>query len=183
VLRYKNYRAEPRYLLARARRALAPLCVTPAHDGQSKGVVYSHRSTFLHSLAQCAAGVFGLTEHDRILPIVRCSREPWGLLMVMVRGSTSSCPTPFFKPSRYAAYDEERLFSGAVPRSGMKCSATPRQIRSTCHRCEWSLRRLTCPSLMEDSSSVRRKDHSAWGMTETTRLRRSHIHLKMLREN
>src|SRR5262249_26046546 len=51
-------------------RAAAAMCYTSGTTGNPKGVVYSHRSTYLHSLASCAAYVFGLTDRDRILPIV-----------------------------------------------------------------------------------------------------------------
>ena len=38
--------------------------------GQSKGVVYSHRSACLHPMAICMGNVFALPEQDRVLPVV-----------------------------------------------------------------------------------------------------------------
>src|SRR5262249_46483002 len=49
-------------------RSAASMCYTTGTTGDPKGVVYSHRSTYLHSLAQW--GAFSLTEADRLLVIV-----------------------------------------------------------------------------------------------------------------
>jgi len=58
----------------------AAMCYTSGTTGNPKGVVYSHRSTWLHSLATCTGGVFGLTPEDRILPIVPMFHaNAWGL--------------------------------------------------------------------------------------------------------
>ncbi|TQN42816.1 fatty-acyl-CoA synthase [Blastococcus colisei] len=45
----------------------AGLCYTSATTGNPKGVLYSHRSMVLHSLAHCLADAFGLSERMRIL--------------------------------------------------------------------------------------------------------------------
>ena len=49
-------------------RSAASMCYTTGTTGDPKGVVYSHRSVYLHSLAQW--GAFSLTEADRLLVIV-----------------------------------------------------------------------------------------------------------------
>jgi len=46
----------------------ASMCYTTGTTGDPKGVVYSHRSVYLHSLAQW--GAFSLTDRDRLLVIV-----------------------------------------------------------------------------------------------------------------
>jgi fatty-acyl-CoA synthase len=50
--------------------AAAAMCYTSGTTGQPKGVVYSHRSTFLHSMAVTSASSVGMTEHDTMLVIV-----------------------------------------------------------------------------------------------------------------
>ncbi len=46
------------------------LCYTSGTDGEPKGVLYTHRSMFLHTLAVNQADVFGLTESDVVMPLV-----------------------------------------------------------------------------------------------------------------
>jgi fatty-acyl-CoA synthase len=58
----------------------AAMCYTSGTTGNPRGVLYSHRSTFLHSLAQCSGAGFGTSEHDRILLIVPMFHaNAWGL--------------------------------------------------------------------------------------------------------
>jgi fatty-acyl-CoA synthase len=51
-------------------RSAAAMCYTSGTTGSPKGVVYSHRSTWLHTMAEQAASSVGMTEEDRILIIV-----------------------------------------------------------------------------------------------------------------
>ncbi len=58
----------------------AAACYTSGTTGNPKGVVYSHRTTFVHSLASRATDTFGISEHDRILllpPMFHANA--WGL--------------------------------------------------------------------------------------------------------
>ncbi len=58
----------------------AAMCYTSGTTGNPKGVVYSHRSTFLHSLGVCSGEALGLRQEDRILPVVPMFHgNAWGL--------------------------------------------------------------------------------------------------------
>lgn len=51
-------------------RQAASMCYTSGTTGDPKGVVYSHRSTFLHALAVSSAAALGIGERDRLLAVV-----------------------------------------------------------------------------------------------------------------
>jgi fatty-acyl-CoA synthase len=51
-------------------RAAAGLCYTSGTTGNPKGVLYSHRSNVLHSMAMCAPDALGLASRSTILPVV-----------------------------------------------------------------------------------------------------------------
>src|SRR5262249_44276639 len=51
-------------------RSAAAMCYTSGTTGLPKGVAYSHRSSYLHSMAVCAANALAISERDRVMPIV-----------------------------------------------------------------------------------------------------------------
>jgi acyl-CoA synthetase (AMP-forming)/AMP-acid ligase II len=58
----------------------AAMCYTSGTTGNPKGVVYSHRSSFLHAMAACTANGIGVGASDRVLPIVPMFHaNGWGL--------------------------------------------------------------------------------------------------------
>ncbi len=63
-----------------AEASAAAMCYTSGTTGKPKGVVYSHRSTFLHSLGTCSGEALGLSYSDRIMPVVPMFHaNAWGL--------------------------------------------------------------------------------------------------------
>ena len=56
------------------------LCYTSGTTGNPKGVLYSHRSTLLHSYAGCTTDVLGLSASDVVLPVVPMFHaNAWGI--------------------------------------------------------------------------------------------------------
>jgi fatty-acyl-CoA synthase len=61
-------------------RDAASICYTSGTTGDPRGVAYGHRSTFVHSLAQCAGNAFDINQHDTILLMVPMFHSnAWGL--------------------------------------------------------------------------------------------------------
>ncbi|MDI3315369.1 MAG: fatty acid--CoA ligase [Mycobacterium sp.] len=60
--------------------AAAAMCYTSGTTGHPKGVVYSHRSSYLHAMAACTANGIGIGCSDRVLPVVPMFHaNAWGL--------------------------------------------------------------------------------------------------------
>jgi fatty-acyl-CoA synthase len=78
----------------------AAICYTSGTTGHPKGVLYSHRSTWLHSNASLTSGVFGLSESDRVLPVVPMFHaNAWGLPYASFLGGASLImPGPDLSP-------------------------------------------------------------------------------------
>jgi len=158
-------------------RDAAAMCYTSGTTGNPKGVVYSHRSTFLHSLAACTGSVFGLTQHDRILLIVPMFHaNAWGLPYAgWLTGADLLMPARFLQaePLCRLIAEERPTVAGAVPTIwndvGRWAETNPIDLSS--------LRLIVCGgsavprSLMERFEERHRvRIVQAWGMTETSPL-------------
>jgi len=100
-------------------RAAALMCYTSGTTGDPKGVVYSHRSTFLHALAVTSASIKGITEADRALVIVPMFHvNAWGMpFAAFLSGATLHMPGPFLQPEHLTAFiaSERTTLTSAVP--------------------------------------------------------------------
>jgi fatty-acyl-CoA synthase len=158
-------------------RAAAAMCYTSGTTGNPKGVVYSHRSTYLHSMAVCSAGAMAIDQYDRVLPIVPMFHaNAWGLpYAAWMAGADFVMPSRFLQPEPLCRLIEaERpTFSGAVPTiwADVLRYAADHPVDLS------SIRMIACGgsavprSLMEafeDRHGV--KIVQAWGMTETSPL-------------
>lgn len=78
----------------------AGMCYTSATTGMPKGVVYTHRSIVLHSLAAGLADSIAICESDVVLPVVPMFHaNAWGLPFASVGfGATQVLPGPMFTP-------------------------------------------------------------------------------------
>jgi acyl-CoA synthetase (AMP-forming)/AMP-acid ligase II len=98
-------------------RDAALMCYTSGTTGDPKGVVYSHRSTYLHAMAVMAASVQGITEADRALAIVPMFHaNAWGMpYAAFLSGATLHMPGPFLQPehlTKFIATERTTVTSG-----------------------------------------------------------------------
>lgn len=97
----------------------AAMCYTSGTTGNPKGVAYSHRSTYLHSMAACAADGIGVTSDDRILAIVPMFHaNAWGLVYAaFMAGADLLMPERFLQaePLVQLISDQKPTIGGAVP--------------------------------------------------------------------
>ena len=147
------------------------LCYTSGTQGEPRGVLYTHRSMFLHTLAVNQADVFGLTEMDIVLPVVPMFHAmAWGLPYVcMFAGADMVLPGP--KPTCLADLIAENGVTVAAGVPTVWAAAYP-ELRKRRREIS-SFRRLIVggeampPTLIEAyEKDLGVEVCHAWGMTE-----------------
>jgi fatty-acyl-CoA synthase len=97
----------------------AAMCYTSGTTGHPKGIVYSHRSSYLHSMGACLGNAFALTERDRVLPVVPMFHaNAWGLAYAcLLSGAALIMPDRDLSPATLVRLigDEHVTVAGGVP--------------------------------------------------------------------
>ena len=97
----------------------AAMCYTSGTTGHPKGVVYSHRSSYLHSMGACLGNAFALSERDRVLPVVPMFHaNAWGLAYAgLLSGAALILPDRHMLPATLVRLigDERVTVAGGVP--------------------------------------------------------------------
>ncbi|HEX3778051.1 MAG TPA: long-chain fatty acid--CoA ligase [Pseudonocardiaceae bacterium] len=158
-------------------RSAAAMCYTSGTTGNPKGVAYSHRSIWLHSMQVCMTDSMALTQADRALVIVPMFHAmSWGLpYAAMMIGASLIMPDRFLQPEPLAKIiaAERPTFAGAVPTiwQGLlsHLDAHPQSL-APLH--DVVVGGSACPPSLMRTFQERFDVHilHAWGMTETSPL-------------
>ncbi|MFF8896103.1 long-chain fatty acid--CoA ligase [Streptomyces lydicus] len=158
-------------------REAAALCYTSGTTGDPKGVLYSHRSLYLHSLQVNTAEAFALTPRDITLPVVPMFHvNAWGLPhAAFMAGASLLMPDRFLQPAPLAKMIEtvRPTIGAAVPTiwQGLLTELDANQYEVGCLRTVVIGGSACPPALMrgfEERHGIRVVH--AWGMTETSPL-------------
>ncbi|MFC9786578.1 long-chain fatty acid--CoA ligase [Rhodococcus sp. NPDC127528] len=100
-------------------RSAAAMCYTSGTTGDPKGVVYSHRSIYLHSMQVCMSDGPNLRQGDRALAVVpQFHAMSWGLpYAAFMIGASLIMPDRFLQPAALAEIiaAEKPTMAAAVP--------------------------------------------------------------------
>jgi fatty-acyl-CoA synthase len=156
-------------------REAAALCYSSGTTGNPKGVLYSHRSTTLHSAAVLMSGSLGVGEGDRILLVVPMFHvNAWGLPYAAALGGAS-----LVLPGRHLAAEPLAKLIEGERCTTMACvptiyadllryadAAQPDLSSLKCAICGGAAMPLALAQAFEERHGVVLLH--AWGMTETS---------------
>lgn len=153
------------------------MCYTSGTTGKPKGVLYSHRSTVLHSLVSALPDALNLSARDTLLPVVPMFHVmAWGLPFTGVMiGSKMVLPGPHLDPvSLLDLYEGEAVTKTAgVPTiwMGILAALQKEPTRWKLQNMEMVVGGSAAPeSLIRAFDAFGLKVLHAWGMTETSPL-------------
>jgi fatty-acyl-CoA synthase len=154
----------------------AAMCYTSGTTGNPKGVVYSHRSSYLHASSTCSANSLGIGAEDAVLPIVPMFHaNAWGLPYAALMAGADLVLTDRFLDAKSIIDVIETCrptVTGAVPtiwNDVMHCLETSpgRDISSLrLVSCGGSAVPVSLMKAYEDRFGVQIRQ--LWGMTETS---------------
>ncbi|OWP63176.1 long-chain fatty acid--CoA ligase [Hymenobacter amundsenii] len=153
------------------------LCYTSGTTAEPKGVLYSHRSTLLHSFAAALPDCFNCSSQDVILPVVPMFHvNAWGIpYLAPMLGCKLVLPGPGLDAaSLYELFEQEGVtFSAGVPTIwlGLLTFMREKQLQFSTLR-QTVVGGAACPPALFRAfdKELNVQIRHAWGMTETSPL-------------